>query len=49
MIKKEERKQLDITVRYSAEYRSIEIWNDKLENMLTILQAEEMTGKSTFF
>ena len=32
--------------KYDPEYRSIEVWNQKLENMLTILQAADMTSKS---
>ena len=29
----------------SAEYRSIELWNYKLEKMLVILNADDMTSK----
>ena len=31
--------------RYAPEYRAIELWNRKLENMLTILQAEDDSSK----
>lgn len=42
----EEKKQ-DVLVKYGAEYRSIELWNNKLENMLTILTADsELDCKS---
>lgn len=43
-ILKEESK-LDIVKKYSVEYRSIALWNDKLENMLVILQADDMASK----
>lgn len=33
----------------SAEYRSIELWNYKLENMLVILSADDMTSKHHTF
>ena len=36
-VKREETKQLELITKYGGEYRSIEIWNHKLENMLTIL------------
>lgn len=30
-----------MTLKYGAEFRSIELWNNKLENMLTILTADD--------
>lgn len=39
----ETKRKLDY--QYDPEYRSIEVWNQKLENMLTILQAADMTKK----
>ena len=41
-------KDSNVMVKYGAEYRSIELWNNKLENMLTILTADselELLGK----
>jgi len=40
-----EESKLDIVKKYSVEYRSIALWNDKLENMLVILQADDMSSK----
>ena len=40
------RNRLD--VKYDPEYRSIEIWNQKLESMLTVLSAADMTSKFVY-
>ena len=38
--------KLEVIEKYAPEYRSIELWNRKLENMLTILQADDLISKS---
>lgn len=34
-------KQTEIKLKYDIDVRPIQIWNQKLEHMLTILEAEE--------
>ena len=47
MLKEEDKKGVPKPIKFSSnpEYRSIENWNYKLENMLTILQAGEDSSK----